>query len=56
VGNTITAYKSSNGTTWTQVGSLSASFPANCYVGLVVASGTSNDLNTSQFSNVSVTP
>ena len=56
VGNTITAYKSSNGTTWTQVGSLSASFPPNCYVGLVVASGTSDALNTSQFSNVSVTP
>jgi hypothetical protein len=56
VGNTITAYKSSNGTSWTQVGSLTASFPSNCYVGLVVASGTSNGLNTSQFSNVSVTP
>ena len=56
VGNTITAYKSSDGTAWTQVGSLSASFPPNCYVGLVVASGTSNELNTSQFSNVRVTP
>ncbi|MCW1921047.1 putative Ig domain-containing protein [Luteolibacter arcticus] len=56
VGNTITAYKSSNGSSWTQVGSVSASLPANCYVGLVVASGTSGGLNTSQFSNVSVTP
>ena len=56
VGNTITSYKSSNGTSWTQVGSLTASFPANCYIGLVVASGTSGSLNTSQFSNVSVTP
>ncbi|WP_035616024.1 Calx-beta domain-containing protein [Haloferula sp. BvORR071] len=55
-GSTITAYKSANGTTWTQVGSLSASFPANCYIGLVTASGTSTGLNTSQFSNVSVTP
>ncbi len=57
VGNTITAYKSSTGTApWTQVGSLSASFPTNCYIGLVTASGTAGTLNTSQFSNVSVTP
>ena len=55
-GSTITAYKSANGTAWTQVGSLSASFPADCYVGLVVASGSNTTLNTSQFSNVSVSP
>ena len=29
----------SNGTAWTSVGSLSAAFPANCYIGLAVASG-----------------
>jgi hypothetical protein len=56
VGNVITAYKSANGTSWTQVGSLTASFPSNCYVGLVVASGTTGTLNTSQFGRVSVTP
>ncbi|MEK7952071.1 Ig-like domain-containing protein [Luteolibacter soli] len=56
VGTTITAYKSTNGTSWTQVGSLSASFATNCYIGLVVASGSATGLNTSQFSNVSVTP
>ncbi|MEK7952070.1 Calx-beta domain-containing protein [Luteolibacter soli] len=56
VGDTITAYKSSDGTTWTQVGSLTANYPSNCYVGLVVASGSADGLNTSQFSNVSVTP
>ncbi len=56
VGSTITAYKSADGASWTQVGSLTASFPANCYIGLVVASGTSGGLNTSQFGNVSVTP
>ena len=55
-GTTVTAYKSANGTAWTQVGSLSASFPADCYVGLVVASGSNTTLNTSQFSNVSVSP
>lgn len=55
-GNVVTAYKSANGTAWTQVGSLSASFPSNCYIGLAVASGSNSTLNTSQFSNVSVTP
>lgn len=56
VGSVITAYRSTNGTAWTQVGSLSASFPTNCYIGLVVASGTTGTLNASQFGNVSVTP
>ncbi len=56
VGNVITAFKSSNGTNWTQVGSLNASFPANCYVGLVVASGSTGTLNTSSFGQVTVTP
>jgi hypothetical protein len=55
-GNTITAYKSANGTAWTSVGSLSAAFPANCYIGLAVASGSNTTLNTSQFSNVTVNP
>jgi hypothetical protein len=55
-GNVVTAYKSANGTAWTEVGSLNASFPANCYVGLAVASGSGSALNTSQFSNVTVTP
>ena len=55
-GNTITAYKSSNGSSWTQVGSLSAAFPTTCYIGLAVASGSNSTLNSSQFSNVSVTP
>jgi hypothetical protein len=55
-GNTITAFKSSNGSSWTQVGSLSAAFPATCYVGLAVASGSQSTLNTSRFSQVAVTP
>lgn len=55
-GDTIRTYKSADGTTWTQVGSLTASFPATCYFGLAVASGSSTTLNTSQFSNVSITP
>lgn len=55
-GNTITTYKSSNGTSWTLVGSLTASFPSTCYFGLAVASGSNSTLNSSQFSNVSITP
>jgi hypothetical protein len=56
-GNTITSYKSSNGTSWTTVGSTTnTTFSAVCYIGLAVGSGSVNTLNTSQFSNVSVTP
>ena len=57
VGTTITAYKGANGTTWTSVGSITNStFAATCYIGLAVGSGSDTTLNTSQFSNVSVTP
>ncbi len=55
-GNTITAYKGNNGTTWTTVGSSTVSMASNCYIGLAVTSGTATTLNTSQFSNLSVTP
>jgi hypothetical protein len=56
-GTTITAFKSTNGTSWTTVGSTTnTSFGTNCYIGLAVGSGSDTTLNTSQFSNVSVTP
>jgi hypothetical protein len=56
-GTTITAYKSTNGTSWTTVGSTTnTTFASTCYIGLAVASGSTTTLNTSQFSNVSVTP
>jgi len=55
-GDTITAYKSTDGTTWTTVGSLSAAFPSSCYFGLAIASGSNSTLNTSQFTNVTVSP
>jgi hypothetical protein len=55
-GNVITAYKSENGSTWTMIGSLTADFPATCYFGLAVASGSEGALNTSQFSNVQISP
>ena len=56
-GTTITAYKSTNGTSWTSVGSTkNTTFASTCYIGLAVASGSTTTLNTSQFSNVTVTP
>ena len=55
-GDTITSYRSSDGSSWTQVGSLTASFPATCYIGLAVASGSNSTLNTSQFSDVTISP
>ena len=56
-GATITAYRSTDGTTWTSVGSTTnTTFASTCYIGLAVGSGSTTTLNTSQFSNVSVTP
>jgi hypothetical protein len=55
-GTTITAYKGTNGTTWTTVGSTTVTMATNCYIGLAVTSGATTTLNTSQFSNLSVTP
>ncbi|MEO7100167.1 MAG: Ig-like domain-containing protein [Luteolibacter sp.] len=56
-GDTITAYKSSNGDQWTVVGKpVSIDLPKNCYIGISVSSGNNDELNTSVFSNVSVTP
>ena len=55
-GTTITSYKGTDGTTWTAVGSTTVTMAANCYIGLAVSSGSTTTLNTSQFSNLSVTP
>ena len=55
-GNTITSYKSANGTTWTKIGTSTVTLPANCYIGLSVSSGSNTTLNSSQFSDVSITP
>ena len=53
-GSSITGSMSSNGTTWTTVGSTSTSMTANTYFGLVVTSHDTSRLNTSTFDNVSV--
>lgn len=53
-GNTVTALVSSNGSTWTALGSTPTSIPASAYVGLAVTSHDVNVLNTSTFDNVAV--
>ncbi len=56
-GDIITAFKSSDGQDWEQLGKpVELSLPKNCYVGLAVSSGNNSQLSTSTFSNVSVTP
>jgi sulfur relay (sulfurtransferase) complex TusBCD TusD component (DsrE family) len=49
-------YNSTNGTIWTLLGSQSITMATNIYVGLAVASGTSNVLNSTTFTNVIVVP
>ncbi|GEM_PF-1291116 len=53
-GNTFTAYKSSDGTNWTQVGSETISMAASVYVGLAVTSHNDGTLCTATLDNVSV--
>jgi regulation of enolase protein 1 (concanavalin A-like superfamily) len=55
-GNTITASKSTNGSTWTTVGSASISMTASVRIGMAVTSHLDGTLNTSTFSNVTATP
>jgi RHS repeat-associated protein len=57
-GSNVTTYKSSNGTSWTQIGS-TQSLPTisnTAQVGLFVVSGDANATATATFDNVSVTP
>jgi glucose/arabinose dehydrogenase len=53
-GNTFTAYRSSTGTTWTQIASVSISMTANVFVGLPVTSHNNSALCTATFTNVTV--
>jgi Bacterial Ig domain/Fibronectin type III domain len=55
-GNTLSSYKSSDGTNWTLVNSVTVTMAADISVGLAVASGSSGVLNTSVFANVTVVP
>jgi regulation of enolase protein 1 (concanavalin A-like superfamily) len=56
VGSTFTAYTSTNGTGWTNVGSTSIAMAANCYMGMAVMSGSTSTANTSTFDNVTGLP
>ena len=54
-GSTLTGYKSSNGSSWTQVGSASISMASSVYVGLAVTAHNDSTLATATFTDVSVT-
>lgn len=54
-GTTITAYKSTNGTSWTSIGSTTISMSQTVYVGLAVTSHVNTTLTTDTFDNISVT-
>jgi hypothetical protein len=55
-GNVITASKSTNGTSWTTISSVTVTLSTNCYIGLVSGSGSTTSLNTSNFDNVTCVP
>ena len=54
-GSTFTAYYSSNGTSWTSMGSETISMGNTIFVGLITSSHSSSTLATATFSNVSAT-
>jgi fibronectin type 3 domain-containing protein len=56
-GNSLSAYRSPDGTTWTQVGTTqTVTMAATARIGLVATSGTTAALGTSVFDNVTVRP
>ena len=54
-GSTFTAYRSANGTTWTRIGSQTVTMAGPARAGLFVTSHNAGALNTTTFTNVSVT-
>lgn len=54
VGNTYTGYTSSDGTTWTQLGSTTFTMTTTAYIGLAVTSHNDGTLCTAVFDNVTV--
>lgn len=54
-GSALTGYVSSDGSSWSQVGSVSISMATDIYIGLVVCSHNDGVLCTTEFDNVSVT-
>jgi hypothetical protein len=55
-GHTFSAYTSSNGTSWTLIGSESITMGATVYVGMAVTSHNTAALATSSLTNVQVLP
>jgi regulation of enolase protein 1 (concanavalin A-like superfamily) len=55
-GNVVTAYASTNGTSWTTVGSATINLPATALVGVAVSSHDTTRLATAVFENVTVEP
>jgi hypothetical protein len=55
-GNTISAYRSIDGASWTLIGKLKVGLTSTIYVGLFVASGSATATDTGSFDNVSVIP
>ena len=54
-GSTFTSFVSTNGTSWTQVGSVTITMNASIYLGLAVTSHNNSALCTATFDNVSIT-
>jgi regulation of enolase protein 1 (concanavalin A-like superfamily) len=55
-GGTIRAFRSADGTTWTEVGSESFSMSSNIYVGLALSSHVAGTLATATFDSLTITP
>lgn len=53
-GNAFTAYKSTNGSSWSSVGSTTVSMASSVYLGFATTSHNNSVLNTSTFDNISV--
>jgi hypothetical protein len=54
--NVFTGFGSYDGTNWTQLGTVTITMPAQIYLGLAVASDSTNQLTTAQFVNYETTP
>jgi hypothetical protein len=55
-GSTLRGYSSTDGTSWTEVGSVTISMTPTVYVGIAATSHDSDELGTSSFTNVSASP
>lgn len=51
-GSSVTGFRSSNGTTWTKIGSQALTLPSTFYVGLAVTAHASRGVATAAFTNV----